>query len=222
MSKENRIKGPATAVGAAVGTVGGNFMANAAIKDSISAKEVEPLSEHNNMSNESLNNNAETRLNDNLGNMSGDQSIDASVDNTFGEVAEAEAEKIETQVNEEYIEVEDVIEDGSDASVIDGLDTDPKVDVLQYGAISDNEGNTMDIAILNINGEPAAIIDTDTDGYADILHVNDDTCSGQLIDVATESISMDVLQDDYNQLQETYAEDNADYTNNADTSDFMI
>ncbi len=57
-----------------------------------------------------------------------------------------------------------------------GGDTDPEVRVLSYERVTMDDGSQMDVATVSINGQEAAIVDVDLDGWADgmIADVNSD------------------------------------------------
>lgn len=104
---------------------------------------------------------------------------------------------------------------------------DDEVDVLDYQTITDNDGNEIDVAVVNVQGQEFIIADVDRDGTADIM-ASDVNGNGQLeeneiADISDENIAMQPFEDAANQNYDDMLvqTDDIDYINNADVNDYM-
>ncbi len=117
---------------------------------------------------------------------------------------------------------------GTSAEVQTGNDT-PQVDVLSYDTVSMPDGSLADIAVVNIEGTPVALIDADMDGRADLM-ASDLNQNGQLenqevVNIQGENIPMQPLRDvagvpdDSNNFMAM--DDGPDYVNDANVGEYM-
>lgn len=97
----------------------------------------------------------------------------------------------------------------------DGLESDSQSSSLQNDSESDD-------AIILTQVDDVSVVDTDLDGYADSVCVDDnEPLDAQYLDVSDEDISMDPLQQAVS-MQDAYVEDNPDYVNDANVDEFMV
>lgn len=97
----------------------------------------------------------------------------------------------------------------------DGLESDSQSSSLQNDSESDD-------AIILTQVDDVSVVDTDLDGYADSVCVDDnEPLDVQYLDVSDEDTSMDPLQQAVS-MQDAYVEDNPDYVNDANVDEFMV
>lgn len=130
---------------------------------------------------------------------------------------------------------------------VDTVDDD-EVHILGLESVQDEDGNQLNIASIDINGEHAVLVDIDNDQVMDVL-VHDDNGDGQISedeiqDVTEHNITISEIQDsmqgqngevtageyasnnvaqaaDYDQDFSNNDMDMSDFDNNADVSDFV-
>ncbi len=101
-----------------------------------------------------------------------------------------------------------------------------EIQVLSYDTITDNDGNEIDVAVVNANGQEIIIADVDQNGTADLM-ASDLNSNGQLeeneiVDVSEDNIAMQPLEEAANANDDMIAQtDDIDYINNADVNDYM-
>lgn len=75
---------------------------------------------------------------------------------------------------------------------------DSQVEVIHYETVTNGDGSPMDVAIVNIEGQQAVIIDANRDGIADAmamdLNQNNQLDEGEIINIETENIAMQPLR----------------------------
>lgn len=102
---------------------------------------------------------------------------------------------------------------------------DADIDVLGYDRLTNDNGEQIEVAAVNINGESAAIIDTDLDGVADYM-MSDQNHNGviensEIIYVQDQGLAMQPLQDAAGFNTALAQEDLPDYVNDADVDVYM-
>lgn len=102
---------------------------------------------------------------------------------------------------------------------------DADIDVLGYDRLTNDNGEQIEVAAVNINGESAAIIDTDLDGVADYM-MSDQNQNGviensEIIYVQDQGLEMQPLQDAAGFNTALAQEDLPDYVNDADVDVYM-
>ena len=101
-----------------------------------------------------------------------------------------------------------------------------EIEVMAYETVSDDYGNEMDVALLDVDGQQVMLFDVDKDGTADVMvaDANSDNMieDNEIVDVVDYNISMDTFEkemgNDYTNESLAY---NDDYVNDADVTDFM-
>ncbi len=225
--KESKNKGRSASVlggiaGGVVGGIGGTMVAHAtttsdeqpeiADNDTIDVIDIEKVESQEVNVDENI---PQEMLNEEEGDLSIDISDSEEGDDLLVDVSDFE-EETEPQ-NNDIIGEDEVLED----EILTDAD-EFNVDIVEYESVQDDEVD-MDLAVLNVDGENVTVVDTDTDGYADTIQIDEGSSDELFIDVTEDNISMEVLQNDFLQIQDdSYIENNPDYTNDADVDDFMI
>lgn len=101
-----------------------------------------------------------------------------------------------------------------------------EIEVMAYETVTDEYGNEMDVALLDVDGQQVMLFDVDKDGTADVMvaDANSDNMidDNEIVDVVDYNISMDTFEkemgNDYTNELLAY---NDDYVNDADVTDFM-
>ncbi len=101
-----------------------------------------------------------------------------------------------------------------------------EIEVMAYETVTDEYGNEMDVALLDVDGQQVMLFDVDKDGTADVMvaDANSDNMieDNEIVDVVDYNISMDTFEkemgNDYTNESLAY---NDDYVNDADVTDFM-
>ncbi len=192
---------------------------------------------------------AETRIDDEAGNLT-DSDLTAEVIPGDDEVVAGDAEVI--TVNAEVIPgdyAENIQNDGVDAVIVEpefvevslhnddmlaeeisvnqiDIDLhDADIDVLGYDRLTNENGDQIEAAAVNINGNSALIVDTDLDGTADYL-MSDQNNNGVIegheqILVQDQGFEMQPLQDAAGFNTALAQDDLPDYVNDADVDIYM-
>ena len=100
-----------------------------------------------------------------------------------------------------------------------------EVEVVSYETVMDETGEQMDVAVVNVDGQPVMVLDIDQDGMADVL-VADENGNGELeeneySDVTEEGILMAPLQEAAAMNESMMLAQNQDYVNDADVTDYL-
>lgn len=107
---------------------------------------------------------------------------------------------------------------------------EPEITVLSYETVTGEDGNLMDVAVVEIEGETAAIIDVDRDGTADALiagwNGNGIIDPEEVNNIEHQQISMadlaaNVAQQPQVDIYEPVANNEEDYNNNGDINGYM-
>lgn len=88
---------------------------------------------------------------------------------------------------------------------------DADVSVVGYQTVSDENGNQVDVAALDINGDRIVVADTTMDGYANVavadVNGNGQIDDDEIVDVSDQHIAMQPFRDAANQSDVNYAGD---------------
>ena len=100
-----------------------------------------------------------------------------------------------------------------------------EIEVVGYDRVTNEDGNQMDIAVLNVNGNEVGVIDANLDGEADALvcdiNQNGVIEEGEIEIIQNQGIAMQPFQDAAG-FNPQYAQNNLpDYVNDADVDTYM-
>lgn len=104
---------------------------------------------------------------------------------------------------------------------------DSEIEVLSYETITNEDGNQMDVAVVNAQGQAVMIADVDQNGVADVmaadLNNNGQLDDGEIVDISDQNIAMHQLQEVANMGgNEMIAQTNdVDYVNDANVDDYI-
>lgn len=131
------------------------------------------------------------------------------------EVPLGEEEEVEVFSSEPMQPVDEPVAQGENA----------EVEVVSYETVMDETGEQMDVAVVNVDGQPVMVLDIDQDGMADVL-VADENGNGELeeneySDVTEEGILMAPLQEAAAMNESMMLAQNQDYVNDADVADYL-
>lgn len=129
-------------------------------------------------------------------------------------------------------EIKDIKEQGLEMPSIDyppaNNNQELEVEVLSVETVTDEEGNTMDVANVRVEGHEGLIVDGDRDGKADVLLVDFDDSGeidspGEFVDITDQDVQMASLVPQSQDLPDDvyYAQNDPDYVNNADVSEYL-
>lgn len=97
----------------------------------------------------------------------------------------------------------------------------PDIEVLNYGTITDENGNQIDVAIIDFEDNEVLVIDSNQDNIADVIFIdanhNGEIENEEIFDISEENISMQTYEDAY---YDSLLADNQDFENDADISDY--
>lgn len=99
------------------------------------------------------------------------------------------------------------------------VETEPEIEIISYERV---EGE-YDFAVVEANGVQMAVVDSNLDGYADVILVDQDGDGevDQRVDLDPHEMAMQPLQDAFG-FDPTYiAEQTPDYVNNADVDNYL-
>ncbi len=205
-SKIDMVSAASTAAGAAIGTVGGNF-----VSAELNAQEMhEP------------NITAETHDTPQQHDMSQPNVINITVEVPDGNVTIPDNDTIDV-VNPEPIKEPDVEPYGM---INPDLEIEPELDieVLSYETVTNEDGSQMDVAFVDIDGMSSMVVDVDKDGVADVLAIdingNGELDVDEIADISEENMPMNIFKDELINNNVYYA-DNGDYVNDADVTDYL-
>lgn len=110
-------------------------------------------------------------------------------------------------------------------NVIDGVSpVGPKVEVIAYETVSNENGGQMDIAVVSVDGKEMGVYDVNQDGTADLLAVdankNQRIEDNEIHDISSEGLSMQYLHDEYI-AQNDPSTLGPDYINDGDVHNYM-
>lgn len=154
------------------------------------------------------------------------------------EVPEKHEAPIKTEVNDESVVVvnttpeKPTTEPEKPTSEPDKPTTEPdkptvesEVEVLSYETVVNEDGSLMDVALLSVDGVQTVVADVDMDGMADVIAVdannNGQLDDGELVDVSGEGLTMEPLQGAIGVDDQSLANMEQDYVNDADVQEFM-
>lgn len=102
---------------------------------------------------------------------------------------------------------------------------EPEIQVLGYERVLNNDGSQMDVAVINIAGQDAVVVDGNIDGTADVIAIdvngNGMVDDGEIMDVSGQGIPMQPFQQEVMQPEPVFIAQEQDYVNNADVHEFM-
>lgn len=97
----------------------------------------------------------------------------------------------------------------------------PDIEVLNYGTITDENGNQIDVAIIDFEDNEVLVIDSNQDNIADVIFIdanhNGEIENEEIFDISEENISMQTYEDAY---YDSLLANNQDFENDADISDY--
>lgn len=86
------------------------------------------------------------------------------------------------------------------------IQSDSQVNVLSYETFTAEDGSLMDIALVEVDGQQAVLIDTDRDGTADFmamdLNQNEGLDEGEMFNISNENITMQQFQQEANNIHQ--------------------
>lgn len=109
---------------------------------------------------------------------------------------------------------------------------DPEVAIVSYDRITNEDGQEMDLLVMQVDGEEIGVLDVNLDGVADVV-IADFNHDGELDQTEARVLEdQDVMMNDLLALGSEsistpdnpdviYAQNDPDYTNNADVNDFF-
>ena len=105
------------------------------------------------------------------------------------------------------------------------------VEVLGYETVKSDDGTLSDIAVLDVNGEVAMVIDVDRNGEGDLIisDINHDGQfgEGEVVDISGQGVNMAVYEHAASEPlpgltpEGDIADNGPDYTNDANVDDYM-
>lgn len=105
------------------------------------------------------------------------------------------------------------------------------VEVLGYETVKSDDGTLSDIAVLDVNGEVAMVIDIDRNGEGDLIisDINHDGQfgEGEVVDISGQGVNMAVYEHAASEPlpgltpEGDIADNGPDYTNDANVDDYM-
>lgn len=73
-----------------------------------------------------------------------------------------------------------------------------QLNVLSYETVTNEDGSQMDVAVVDIEGQQAVVVDSNRDGKADVLAMdlnhNNQLDEGEMVDISNENIAMQQFQ----------------------------
>ena len=125
--------------------------------------------------------------------------------------------------------------DNPDNSVTPATQEDVHVEVVGYHTIDNADGTQSDVAVLNVEEQPMAIIDVDQDGAGDLLFAdfnqNSQIDEDEIIDITEADVPMQPLAEAAGADRPVVNHDGAlasngeqfpDYVNDANVDEFMV
>lgn len=134
---------------------------------------------------------------------------------------------VEPETPAELVGPEIIAEPIDPLVLVEPVDLQENVDieVLGYETMMTEDGQMVDVATVNINGNEGSIVDTDMDDVANLMTVdansNANVEENEITDVSGDGISMAPFRDVVNPEEPNYLTNNEDYVNDADVTDFM-
>jgi len=100
---------------------------------------------------------------------------------------------------------------------------EPTVEVLDYETLHGEDGSSIDLAVVSVNGQEMGLYDVDRDGKADLVAV-DENGDGQITpnevhDIQDADIAMQPLQNEY--IAQNTIEPEPDYINDGNVDSYM-
>lgn len=100
-----------------------------------------------------------------------------------------------------------------------------EVEVLSYDRVTTEDGNQMDIAVVNVGGEEVGFVDVNLNGEADVMmhdaNHNGEIEADEMQSVQGQGIAMQPFQDAAGYNPQFAQNDLPDYVNDADTDSYM-
>lgn len=119
---------------------------------------------------------------------------------------------------------EEPLVSGEQQSHIEVSPAAPKVEVMAYETVSNDDGSQMDVAIVSIDDQHMGIYDINQDGTADLAaydaNNNEEIETDEVHDISSEGISMQALHEDY-LAQNDSSLQGSDYVNDGNVDNFM-
>lgn len=104
-------------------------------------------------------------------------------------------------------------------------DPEPEVEVVGYDRVTHEDGSQTDIAVVSVNGNEIGILDTNLDGYADVMvcdvNQNEVIEEGEVQNVQGQGIEMQGFADAAGFSPEFAQNNLPDYVNDADVDTYM-
>ena len=101
---------------------------------------------------------------------------------------------------------------------------EPEIEVVAYDTVVNEDGNKMDVAVINIDGQSVAFIDVDMDNVADVyvMDANGDNMleEEEFVPIRDYSLSMVPFRETVYPGENWMAQED-DYINDANVDDFM-
>lgn len=105
---------------------------------------------------------------------------------------------------------------------------EPDIQVVNYQTYTNEDGTISDVAVISVDGQSAAVIDVDHDGYADVIaadtNLNGVIDNNEVVNIQGEGVEMQPLRDAY-QGNNVYLADNTDpgpdYVNDGNVDDYL-
>ncbi len=99
------------------------------------------------------------------------------------------------------------------------------VKVIAYERVTDPDGEEMDMALVEENGERALYVDVNLDGEANVrmadLNHDGQIEREELVNITDQHVSMQPFQEAANMPQDIYYADGTDYVNDANVDDYV-
>lgn len=102
---------------------------------------------------------------------------------------------------------------------------DTEIEVVGYETVTNEDGSQSDIAILSVNGQGAAIIDVDQDGFADVMaadqNLNGQIEDNEVVNIQGQGIAMEPFKTEFESNQLALNDDGPDYINDGGVDSYI-
>lgn len=100
---------------------------------------------------------------------------------------------------------------------------EPNVEVLSCETVTNDDGSQMEVAHIYLDGNDTLVFDVDNDSIADVLAIdlnsNDELDDDEMADISGENIPMNIFHEEI--MNNEFLAENRDYVNDADVTDYM-